>query len=114
MRMKPDADVTIVEKGSFLSYAGCGLPYYISGDLKEQKNLMEMLEDVANLDLSYASPHAPAMDNLIIAANVARNKRDGSMVGISAKDVRRKYSSRCTPVTFLARQYARSSHPLRE
>jgi len=41
MRMNPNADVTIIEKGSFLSYAGCGLPYYISGDVKEQKNLME-------------------------------------------------------------------------
>ena len=48
------------------------------------------LDDVANLDLSYAPPYAPAMDNLITAANVARNKRDGYMVGISAESVQRK------------------------
>lgn len=41
IRMMPDADITIIEKGAFLSYAGCGLPYYISGEVKEQKNLME-------------------------------------------------------------------------
>ena len=41
IRMRPDADITILEKGEFLSYAGCGLPYYISGDVKEQRNLME-------------------------------------------------------------------------
>ncbi len=41
IRMKPDTDVTIVEKGQFLSYAGCGLPYYVSGEIKEQKELME-------------------------------------------------------------------------
>lgn len=41
MRMRPDADVTIIEKGVFLSYAGCGLPYYIAGEIKEQKELME-------------------------------------------------------------------------
>ncbi len=41
IRMKPDADVTIVEKGLFLSYAGCGLPYYVSGEIKEQNELME-------------------------------------------------------------------------
>ncbi|MCD6288804.1 MAG: FAD-dependent oxidoreductase [Candidatus Hydrogenedentes bacterium] len=40
IRLNPDADVTIIEKGSFLSYAGCGLPYYISGVVKEQKELM--------------------------------------------------------------------------
>jgi len=39
-RLDPEAEVTIVEKGEFLSYAGCGLPYYISGVVKEQKELM--------------------------------------------------------------------------
>lgn len=40
VRVCPDAQVTIVEKGEFMSYAGCGLPYYISGVVKEQKELM--------------------------------------------------------------------------
>lgn len=48
------------------------------------------IDDVANLDLTYAPPYAPAMDNLITAANVARNKRDGTMVGISPAEVWRK------------------------
>ena len=41
IRMKPDTDVTVIEKGLFLSYAGCGLPYYVSGEIAEQKELME-------------------------------------------------------------------------
>jgi len=40
MRLQPDADVTVVERGEFLSYAGCGLPYYISGVVKAQSELM--------------------------------------------------------------------------
>lgn len=40
IRLMPDAQVTIVEKGRFLSYAGCGLPYYISGIVRDQKQLM--------------------------------------------------------------------------
>jgi len=40
MRLNPAAEVTILEKGKFLSYAGCGLPYYVSGVVKEQKDLM--------------------------------------------------------------------------
>jgi NADPH-dependent 2,4-dienoyl-CoA reductase/sulfur reductase-like enzyme/rhodanese-related sulfurtransferase len=40
MRLNPEAEVTVLEKGKFLSYAGCGLPYYISGMVKEQKDLM--------------------------------------------------------------------------
>ena len=40
IRLEPDAVVTILEKGKFLSYAGCGLPYYVSGVVKEQAELM--------------------------------------------------------------------------
>ncbi|MBN1590694.1 MAG: FAD-dependent oxidoreductase [Pirellulales bacterium] len=40
IRLRPDTEVTIVEKGEFLSYAGCGLPYYVSGVVKEQAELM--------------------------------------------------------------------------
>ncbi len=40
IRMMPDAEVTIVEKHKFLSYAGCGLPFYIAGDVKSQRELM--------------------------------------------------------------------------
>ena len=39
-RLDPDADVTIVERGKLLSYAGCGLPYYIGGTVKDQSELM--------------------------------------------------------------------------
>lgn len=40
IRMNPEAVVTVIEKGQLLSYAGCGLPYYVSGVVKEQKELM--------------------------------------------------------------------------
>ena len=45
-RMRPDADVTIVEKGRILSYAGCGLPYYISGVVEDQRGLISTPEGV--------------------------------------------------------------------
>jgi NADPH-dependent 2,4-dienoyl-CoA reductase/sulfur reductase-like enzyme/rhodanese-related sulfurtransferase len=40
MRLNPEAEVTLLDKGKLISYAGCGLPYYISGVVKEQKDLM--------------------------------------------------------------------------
>lgn len=39
-RMDPDADITIIERGEILSYAGCGLPYFISGDVPDINELM--------------------------------------------------------------------------
>ncbi|EFC91106.1 FAD-dependent pyridine nucleotide-disulphide oxidoreductase [Dethiosulfovibrio peptidovorans DSM 11002] len=39
-RLDPEAEILILEKGPYLSYAGCGLPYYIEGIVKEYKELM--------------------------------------------------------------------------
>lgn len=39
-RLRPDATVTVVEQGRFLSYAGCALPQYVSGTMKWQRELM--------------------------------------------------------------------------
>lgn len=40
-RLDPSAEITIVEKDELLSYAGCGLPYYISGVVEDRRQLME-------------------------------------------------------------------------
>ncbi len=40
IRLMPDADVTVIEKGHFMSYAGCGLPYYVAGGVRRQRELM--------------------------------------------------------------------------
>lgn len=39
-RLDQEADITIIEKGRYISYAACGLPYYISGVVKEKNDLM--------------------------------------------------------------------------
>ncbi|MCX7933760.1 MAG: FAD-dependent oxidoreductase [Planctomycetota bacterium] len=40
IRLQPDAQVTVVERDRFLSYAGCGLPYYVAGDVRSFRELM--------------------------------------------------------------------------
>ena len=40
-RLDQHAKITIIEKGYNLSFAGCGLPYYISGLVKNANELME-------------------------------------------------------------------------
>ena len=40
MRLRPDAAVTVIERGEILSYAGCGLPYYISGVVRDRRALL--------------------------------------------------------------------------
>lgn len=38
-RLDPEAQITIVEKGELLSYGGCLLPYYLSGEVKKLSDL---------------------------------------------------------------------------
>jgi NADPH-dependent 2,4-dienoyl-CoA reductase/sulfur reductase-like enzyme len=39
-RVNEDAEITIVERGPYVSYANCGLPYFISGDIAERSSLL--------------------------------------------------------------------------
>ena len=40
IRMMPHAEVTLVEREKSLAYAGCGLPFYVSGRVTDQRELM--------------------------------------------------------------------------
>jgi rhodanese-related sulfurtransferase len=48
------------------------------------------VDDLANLDLAYAPPFSPAMDNIITAANILRNKLDGLARGYSPRELKEK------------------------
>lgn len=38
-RLMPGAEVTIIDQDTLISYGGCGIPYYISGDVSDEKEL---------------------------------------------------------------------------
>ncbi len=38
--MKEDAEIVVFEKGPFVSFANCGLPYYVSGEIDEREKLL--------------------------------------------------------------------------
>jgi NADPH-dependent 2,4-dienoyl-CoA reductase/sulfur reductase-like enzyme len=44
-RLNEGAEVTVYEKGRFLSYGACGLPYYISGDSDDYRKLIARTEE---------------------------------------------------------------------
>jgi NADPH-dependent 2,4-dienoyl-CoA reductase/sulfur reductase-like enzyme/rhodanese-related sulfurtransferase len=39
-RMNEQAEIILFERGSHISYAGCGLPYYIGGTIRERSQLL--------------------------------------------------------------------------
>jgi len=39
-RVDPDAEVTLIEQNRYFSYGGCGIPFFVSGDISEIQTLM--------------------------------------------------------------------------
>ena len=38
-RLDPDTEVVLIDQDSLISYGGCGIPYYVSGDVPDEKDL---------------------------------------------------------------------------
>ena len=45
-RLSEDADIVLFEKGDYISYANCGLPYYIGGAIQEKDALLVTKPDL--------------------------------------------------------------------
>ncbi len=39
-RVNPQAEITILEKGEYVSFANCGLPYHVGGEITQRKKLL--------------------------------------------------------------------------
>lgn len=54
-RLSEEAHIVVVERGSFVSYANCGLPFHISGEIEKRESLLvqtpEGLKNRFNLDV---------------------------------------------------------------
>lgn len=50
-RLQPDWEITMVDMDSLISYGGCGIPYYVSGDVSDESELratsFHVVRDVA-------------------------------------------------------------------
>jgi NADPH-dependent 2,4-dienoyl-CoA reductase/sulfur reductase-like enzyme/rhodanese-related sulfurtransferase len=38
-RLLPDAEVVVIDQDTLISYGGCGIPYFVSGDVSDEKEL---------------------------------------------------------------------------
>ncbi|MGQ9744741.1 MAG: FAD-dependent oxidoreductase [Dissulfurimicrobium sp.] len=38
-RLMPDADITLIDQDDLISYGGCGIPYFVGGDVSDEKEL---------------------------------------------------------------------------
>lgn len=54
-RRNPEMDIVVLEKGQYVSYGACGLPYYLSGEVRDWRDLVvytpEFFRDKRNIDV---------------------------------------------------------------
>ena len=44
-RIDEQAEIVLLEKGKYISYANCGLPYYIGGVIEERGKLLVQISE---------------------------------------------------------------------
>ncbi|RKD92219.1 FAD-dependent oxidoreductase [Mangrovibacterium diazotrophicum] len=67
-RLSPDAQITMLEAGPDISFANCGLPYYIAGDIDSRSKLI--LQSPESFDEQYqVKVHTNTLVNAIDRAN---------------------------------------------
>ena len=53
-RLGEDIEILMVERGPYVSYANCGLPYYVGGSIEEESSLLvateQMFRAIFNVD----------------------------------------------------------------
>lgn len=80
-RLDANAEIVVLEKSGYVSYANCGLPYYVGGVIEEEKDLLlqtpESLHARFGLDVRVA--------NEVIAIN--RPKKTVSVRNLITRDV---------------------------
>lgn len=74
-RLDPKAEITIIEKGEILSYAGCGLPFYISGDVHDYKELMSTPAGILRDTIYFKKVKDIIVHNRTLAKGIDRGKK---------------------------------------
>ena len=109
-RLDEHAQIIMIERSGYVSYANCGLPYYVGGVIKEQEELtlqtpesfwdrfridvlatairakMTALE-LTELDLSYAPPYSSAKDPVNMAGFMIEDLESGKVRQFHWNDV---------------------------
>lgn len=74
-RLDPEAEITIIEKDTVLSYAGCGMPYYIGGWVDDVHELMATPIGVLRDPAFFANVKGIKVLNQTEALSIDRQKK---------------------------------------
>ncbi|MDZ7837839.1 MAG: FAD/NAD(P)-binding oxidoreductase [Actinomycetota bacterium] len=56
-RVYPEAEVTVLESGQYISYGSCGLPYYVTGEIKDFEQIFVYFDFLKERDIRILLNH---------------------------------------------------------
>jgi NADPH-dependent 2,4-dienoyl-CoA reductase/sulfur reductase-like enzyme/rhodanese-related sulfurtransferase/two-component sensor histidine kinase len=74
-RLDPAAKITVFEMGNFLAYAGCALPFYISGQLRRQRELFKSYSRHESATEFFRNVKGIEIKNLSLVTRIDRKNR---------------------------------------
>ncbi len=84
MRIDPEAEVTMLEKGEYLSYAGCGLPYYVGGVVHEYKDLLSTAIGVVRDENYFRKVKNVEVKTKHMATKIDREKKEVTALDLAS------------------------------
>lgn len=81
-RRDPGADITIIERGDLLSYAGCGMPYYIQGQVETKDELMMTPAGTLRDEAFFKSVKAINVMSRTLAEHIDRERKVVEVVSL--------------------------------
>ncbi|HOJ50795.1 MAG TPA: FAD-dependent oxidoreductase [Spirochaetota bacterium] len=80
-RQLPDRNVIVIERGDYISYGACGMPFYVSGEIKDYNKLIVLKPEKAesergiNLKLRHEALYIDPKEKIVGVKNL-ENKED--------------------------------------
>jgi len=87
-RLLPDTEVTIIDQDSLISYGGCGIPYFVSGDVSDEKELRSTSFHVVRDEGFFREAKGVTMLTRTRAMSINREARTVSMENLDTGETK--------------------------
>lgn len=83
-RLEPNAEITLIERGDLLSYAGCGMPYYIQGKIETTDELMSTAAGAVRDEVFFKNVKAINCLSRTLAERIDRKRKTVEVVCVES------------------------------
>jgi len=81
-RLAPQAEITMVDRNHIISYAGCGMPYYLAGEVKNFDELLQTPYGIKRDEAYFQNEKAVKVLTRTEAVGIDRARKEAALVNL--------------------------------